>query len=81
MKARQLISAGMYGPATLKVLFKAFDDAWEVMAPTITREADAIEAARIKLANVILSLARDVATDPEVVKNAALVILGVDGRS
>jgi hypothetical protein len=81
MKARQLISAGMYGPDTLKVLFKAFDDAWEAMASTITDGAGATEAARLKLANVILSLAHDGATDPETIKDTALVILGIDGQS
>jgi hypothetical protein len=81
MKARQLFSAGMYGPDTLKVLFKAFDDAWEVMAPAITGEGYATEAARLRLANVILSLAHAEATDPEAIKNAALVILGVDAKN
>lgn len=78
MKARQIIGAVTYGPDVLKVLFKAFDDAWEVMAPTISARADAIEATRLKLANVILSLARDGTSDPEKIKNAALRIMGFD---
>jgi hypothetical protein len=80
VKARQLIVAASYGPDALKVLFKAFDDAWEVIAPTITARADAIEATRLKLANVILGLARDGNSDPEKIKNAALHIMGFDAE-
>ena len=32
MKARQLIQGATYGPETLKVIGKAFDDAWSEIA-------------------------------------------------
>lgn len=76
MKARQLIGGASYGPDELKVLFKAFDDAWDVIAPSITSRPGAIEAARVKLANVILGLARYGNNNPERIKNAALQIMG-----
>jgi hypothetical protein len=76
MNGRQVIGEAAYGPDTLRVLFKAFDDAWDVIAPTVTAKPDAIEATRLKLANVILSLARYDASDPEKIKNAALEIMG-----
>ena len=74
MKARHVIGNGAYSPETLKVLFKAFDDAWDVIAPTITARAGAIEATRLKLANIILSLAHNGTSDPEQIKSAALQI-------
>lgn len=78
MEARQLIRQGSYGPERLSVLFKAFDDAWEVIAPSISGRADAIEAARMKLANVILALAQKGHHDAEQIKTAALRAFGAD---
>jgi hypothetical protein len=76
MKAANSLAARPYGPDELKVLFKAFDDAWDVIAPSITSRPGAIEAARLKLANVIPGLARYGNSDPERIKNAALQIMG-----
>ena len=75
MKARGLISDASYGPDTLKVLFKAFDAAWDHLAPTVGSDQLAIEAARTKLANVILSLAKADSDDPEELKTSALRIM------
>ena len=58
MKARQLIARATYDPNQLKTIGKAFDDAWQQIAPTVSNRADAIEAARLKLASIVLSLAR-----------------------
>lgn len=80
MKARQLIGKSSYGPDELKILFKAFDDAWDVIAPTISGRAEAIEAARMKLANIILSLAQNGRRDAEQIKNAALQMFGPDRK-
>lgn len=80
MKARQLISSGAYGPDQLKVLFKAFDDAWDVIAPSVSGRADAVEAVRMKLANIVLSLAKSGQRDAEAIKNAAIQIFCADGR-
>jgi len=81
MKARQLISGGAYGPDQLKVLFKAFDEAWDVVAPSISARAIAVEAARLKLANIVLTLAQSGHHDVEDIKNAAIRIFGADGRT
>jgi hypothetical protein len=56
MKARQLISKASYGPDELKIIFRAFDDAWDIIAPSISSRVSAIEAARLTLADIILSL-------------------------
>ena len=57
MKARQLIGKASYGPDELKILFQAFDAAWDTVAPSISGRASAIEAARLTLADIVLSLA------------------------
>ena len=45
VKARQLIKGAVYDPAALKVIYKAFDDAWDQIAPAVSGRADALEAA------------------------------------
>ena len=80
MKARQLIGDAAYGPETLSVLFKAFDEAWEQLAPRIGPNALAIEAARLRLANAILSLADENSKDAEHLKAAALRIMDLSLR-
>ena len=37
MKARELIQGATYGPETLKVIGKAFDDAWSEIGPHFSR--------------------------------------------
>jgi hypothetical protein len=58
MKARQLIGKRAYGPDTLKVI--------------ISSRAEAVEGARLQLANILLGLAREDSDDPESLKKAAL---------
>lgn len=72
MKAHHLVHSAIYGPEALKVLFKAFDDAWEEVKPTISKRASAIEAARLKLANIMLGLVKDDSRDPAQLKNEGL---------
>jgi hypothetical protein len=75
-KARQLIASATYGPDTLKVLFKAFDDAWEQLAPKYYgADPTATEAMRLKLANAVLSLAGEDSKDAEQLKTDALRIV------
>ena len=78
MKARQLISRASYGPETLTVLFKAFDDAWQQLAPKHGDDPLAIEAARLRLANTILSLASEDSKDSEQLKAAALRVISLN---
>lgn len=59
MKARQLIGKASYGPDELKILFQAFDAAWDIIAPGISGRASAIEAARLTLADIVLGLGAD----------------------
>ena len=59
MKARQRIESATYDPQQLDALRTAFDVAWKQISPA-ARERGA-EAARLKLANVVLAVAP---TDP-----------------
>jgi hypothetical protein len=86
MKARQLIGSGSYGPVQLKALFKAFDEAWNAIAPTISGRAAAVEAARMKLANIVLSLAQSrsgsaAQLDADQIRDAAIGIFLAGGTS
>jgi hypothetical protein len=81
MKARQLINNASYGPERLKALFQAFDDAWEELAEDFGDNTLAKQAARLKLANVILDLGRDGGHDPESIKTAALKTMARNRRT
>jgi hypothetical protein len=58
MKARVLIESAAHGPEELKVAFQAFDGAWEEVAARFANP-EAAEAARMRLATLILSLLPD----------------------
>ena len=75
MKARELIAKAAYEPDQLRVLFKAFDEAWEIIAVDIDDRPEAIEANRLKLANVILSLAGNGGNDSVWLRDASLNIM------
>ena len=81
MKARQLIGDCAYGPETLKVLFKAFDDAWEEIEANFDTGSGARDAARIELATVVLDLASEDSRDPDQIKQLALQIMGRNSQS
>src|SRR5262245_54839352 len=75
MKARQLIQKASYDPAEVKALGQAFDDAWERLAPSISSRPEAINAARLKLADTILDLAKHDVFDPKWLADAAFQIM------
>jgi hypothetical protein len=75
MKARRRIESASYGPQTLERLGKAFDSAWEDIAPSVGTRPQAIEAARMKLADIILNLASNGQQDADQLKEAALKIM------
>jgi len=77
VKARRLIGSAAYGPDVLNVLFEAFDNTWARIAPSCGTDPQAIEANRIRLANIILALARDrTKPDPNEMRDSALRIIG-----
>ena len=72
MKARRIVGGATFAPDVLKVISRAFDEAWAEIAPSVSKRALAIEAARLTLANIVLSLARDDTRDPEPIKTEAV---------
>jgi hypothetical protein len=58
MKARQLIDEACFDNSTRNMVNRAFDLAWAVLAKKY-RSPLAIEAARLKLANIVVSLVRE----------------------
>lgn len=77
MKARQLISGASYGPDALKIIFQAFDDAWDSIADNFGNDPLAIEAARLKLANIILSFPDNDIRNAQEIKNSSLQIMAL----
>lgn len=55
--SQRLFSEEAYGPENLKLICEAFDGAWEAVARIVDSTPLAREAARLKLANLILSIA------------------------
>ena len=81
MKAHQLINDAVSGPA-LRVIAKAFDDAWFEIADRFDRDGPAREAARLRLAHVILAIARpDGNNSAEQLKDAALHAIATNDRA
>ena len=78
MKARLLIDGASFGPDALKAIGQAFDEAWQEVAGNMDSDPQDIEAARIQLANAVLSIADEDSRDVEVLKRAALLRLALD---
>ena len=76
MKARRLIQEASFGPDSLRVIGQAFDDAWAEIAGNFSGALQ-IEAARIRLATAILSIATDASRDADALKRAALKHMGL----
>jgi len=72
MHAHRLIETASFGPEALKTVYQAFDEAWTVLAPRYGNDAPAIEAARTRLANILLGLAWEDSSDVGALKDAAL---------
>ena len=78
MKAGQLIADATFDPVQLKAIRTAFDDAWEAIAPQISQRPDAIEAARLKLATIVLSIAKRGIVEPKKLTDEALKLMFAD---
>jgi hypothetical protein len=69
MRAHQLFAGAAFGPEVLKIISKAFDDAWAEVAPNVGTNPQAIEASRLYLANIIVS---DNTSDADALRAAVL---------
>jgi hypothetical protein len=83
MKARALIDGAPFGPETVKAIVEAFERASTRINRIFDNDPDGVEAARIRLAEAILSVASEGNTDLEDLKNRAIVELAktTGGRS
>jgi hypothetical protein len=81
MKARRLIDGASFGPATLKVLGLAFDEAWTEIAGNFGDHPTLVENARLRLAEALLSVATEDSTDVAVLKKGALQVMALDYKS
>jgi len=77
MQARKLIANAAYGPVTLKVICTAFDRAWEQIKHHFDYDALSVEAARLRLANAILDMAKEDSRDANELKNLGLRALAL----
>jgi hypothetical protein len=75
MKARQLIQQASYGPDEVRAMGQALDDAWARIAPSVDDRPAAIDAARLKLADIILDLARQGNFDPGWLAETAVLVM------
>ena len=78
MKARQLIQGATFGPEALKVIGKAFDDAWSEIGSQFDKQQ--AQLVRLRLARAVLSVATEDSRDPDELKNAALQTMALNYR-
>jgi hypothetical protein len=81
MKARELIYGAPFEPETVEAMGQAFDEAWARIARMFGTDSDAIEAARIKLAAAMLSVASHGCTDVVALRADALSAMAKDYHS
>ena len=81
MKARRLIDGAALGPATLKALGEAFDQAWAQIAGNFGDNPTQVENARLRLAEAMLSVATEDSKDVAALKDGALQAMAMDYRS
>jgi hypothetical protein len=79
MEARRLLDSAVLGPDARKVVGEAFDQAWSEIEGNIGCD-QAREAARLKLATAVLSVASEDSRDVQVLKKAALEVMAGDYR-
>ena len=72
MKARRLIEGASFEPDQLRILGQAFDEVWEQLAADVSRRAEAVDAARLKLANAVLAAAKTGPIELDRIKDDAL---------
>src|SRR5262245_17236476 len=75
MNARALIDGAAFDAETVKAMGEAFDQAWVRIAPTFGNILQEVEAARIRLAEAMLSISAEGDTDVEDLKNRAIAAM------
>ena len=80
MKARELVASASFEPEALSVVGQAFDLAWNEIAPNFGDNPAVLEAARVRLAHAILSVAKDDVRDAGDLKTASLQVFALAYR-
>jgi hypothetical protein len=81
MKARGLIDGAAFGPEAVKAIGQAFDEAWDYIAGNFGDDPTSIELGRSRLAEAMLSVAREDSRDVEALKRGALEAMALYYRS
>ena len=79
MKARRVLEGASFDPDTLKVICRAFDEAWDSIAHHYGSPLE-VEHARLRLANSMLAIAQGLGHDVEALKNAAFQDMAMNYR-
>jgi hypothetical protein len=79
MKARKLLEGAAYDPATLKVIYQAFDEAWASISEMYDDPVE-VENTRLKLASSVLMVSSLYGTDVQAMKNGALEHMAMNYR-
>ena len=80
MRARRVIDGAAFGPETVKAMGEAFDQAWAEVSVHFGDTPSQIENARLRLAEAMLSITTDGATDVAALKTGALQAMAMDYR-
>ncbi len=81
IKPRPLIDGASYGPAALKAIGQAFDEAWDCIADNFGGELKSTEEGRLRLAEALLSVACEHSRDVEALKRGALEAMALYYKS
>lgn len=74
MQPRQIARVPSFEPHALKLIFKAFDDAWTEIAPKVSTDPVVVAAARSSLATIMLGLANADAITPDGLRAMAVAV-------
>jgi hypothetical protein len=75
-----MIDGASFGPEALRVVVAAFDAAWGEISSNFGSDPSEIEAARLRLAQAVLSVADEDSRDVDALKTGALQALAMDYR-
>jgi hypothetical protein len=78
LKARRLIEGSDFSPETLKVIYRAFDEAWAEVSHHFGEDRHAHE--RKRLAHAVLAIAREDSMDVDQLKADALQVYALSYR-
>lgn len=80
MPIRKLLDGQSFGPERIELMREAFDRTWGLISPCVDARPEAVEAARAKLAEAILSVAKDGAAGVDEVVRRTLNVMNAPGR-